>query len=57
VGFTFDTARRSRIWNTFDAHRLLHWAGLQGDAAQRALQHKLFEAYFTHGDNPGTTRC
>ena len=34
VGFTFGT--RSRVWNTFDAHRLLHWAGLQSAAAQAA---------------------
>src|SRR5687768_5880819 len=27
LGFTFDMARRRRIHNTFDAHRLLHWAG------------------------------
>ena len=33
VGFTFGP--RPRVWNTFDAHRLLHWAGLQ-DAAQGA---------------------
>ena len=25
VGFTYDPQRRSRVWNTFDAHRLLHW--------------------------------
>ena len=28
VGFTFGLGKRSRIWNTFDAHRLLHHAGL-----------------------------
>ena len=26
LGFHFDFQRRSRIYNTFDAHRLLHWA-------------------------------
>ena len=26
VGFTFDMERRGRIYNTFDAHRLLSWA-------------------------------
>ncbi len=51
VGFTFRMDRRSRIYNTFDAHRLLHWAQLEGK--QRALQHALFRAYFTDGDNPG----
>ena len=26
LGFTFNLDKRSRIYNTFDAHRLLHWA-------------------------------
>jgi predicted DsbA family dithiol-disulfide isomerase len=53
VGFTFGT--RSRVWNTFDAHRLLHWAALQGDGgkAQRALKHALLKAYHADGRNPG----
>ncbi|WP_373896785.1 DsbA family oxidoreductase [uncultured Massilia sp.] len=50
VGFTFDMGKRGRIYNTFDAHRLLHWA--EGQGRQRALKEKLFEAYFTNGDNP-----
>ena len=50
LGFTFDLQARSRIYNTFDAHRLLHWAGLQG--RQHALEMALFEAYFTHGHSP-----
>jgi predicted DsbA family dithiol-disulfide isomerase len=28
VGFTMKTSEASRIYNTFDAHRLLHWAGI-----------------------------
>lgn len=51
VGFTIATGPDSRIYNTFDAHRLLHWAGLEGH--QLALKHALFEAYFTRGENPG----
>ena len=51
VGFTF--GERPRIWNTFDAHRLLHWAGLVGEQQQRALKHALLGAYHTEGDNPG----
>lgn len=51
LGFTFDMAKRSRVYNTFDAHRLLHWAELEG--RQRALKHALFAAYFTQGRNPG----
>jgi len=50
VGFTMATSERSRIYNTFDAHRLLHWAELEG--CQAALKHALFEAYFTEGRNP-----
>ncbi len=50
LGFTFAMDRRSRIYNTFDAHRLLHWADSQG--LQRALKHALFKAYFTDGQSP-----
>ncbi|GKS86915.1 DsbA family oxidoreductase [Acidovorax sp. SUPP1855] len=54
LGFTFDMGQRSRIYNTFDAHRLLHWAGeAGGEAAQTALKHALFKAYFTDGQSPG----
>jgi predicted DsbA family dithiol-disulfide isomerase len=51
VGFTFSMDKRSRIYNTFDAHRLLHWAEEEG--RQPALKHALLEAYFTDGKNPG----
>lgn len=44
VGVAFGD--RLRTWNTFDAHRLLHWAGLEG--RQLALKHALLQAY--HGD-------
>ena len=47
LGFTFDMDKRRRIYNTFDAHRLLHWAGLEGK--QAALKHALLRAYFTEG--------
>lgn len=50
LGFTFDMGKRSRIYNTFDAHRLLHWAELEGK--QAALKNALFAAYFTEGRNP-----
>jgi predicted DsbA family dithiol-disulfide isomerase len=48
VGFTFGP--RTRIWNTFDAHRLLHWAGLQG--RQVELKRALLQAYQTQDRNP-----
>jgi len=52
VGFAFGD--RARVWNTFDAHRLLHWAGLEGPAgSQRALKHALLQAYHGDGRNPG----
>jgi predicted DsbA family dithiol-disulfide isomerase len=51
VGFAF--GERPRIWNTFNAHRLLHWAGLEGK--QRELKHVLLAAYHTHAKNPGDT--
>lgn len=47
VGFRFGP--RSRTWNTFDAHRLLHWAGLQGCGV--ALKQSLLEAYHGRGEN------
>lgn len=53
LGFTF--GERPRIWNTFDAHRLLHWAGLESPARQRALKHALLKAYHTDAQNPGDT--
>jgi predicted DsbA family dithiol-disulfide isomerase len=50
LGFTFNMDKRSRIYNTFDAHRLLHWA--ERDGRQHALKQALFTAYFTEGCNP-----
>ena len=49
LGFTFDMGKRSRIYNTFDAHRLLHWAEGEGEGRQRALKHALLRAYFSEG--------
>jgi predicted DsbA family dithiol-disulfide isomerase len=46
-GFEIRMGPDSRIWNTFDAHRLLHWAGTVGAAEQRALKAALFRAHFT----------
>ena len=45
LGFTFNYGPQSRIWNTFDAHRLLHWAGVEGK--QHELKEALFKANFT----------
>ncbi|MGZ5194038.1 MAG: DsbA family oxidoreductase [Ramlibacter sp.] len=52
VGFDFRKEGRGRIYNTFNAHRLLHWAELQGEGRQHALKNALFKAYFTDGRSP-----
>jgi predicted DsbA family dithiol-disulfide isomerase len=54
VGFTMAMTDDSRIYNTFDAHRLLQWAGepSQPSGKQAALKHALFDAYFTEGRSP-----
>ncbi len=49
VGFSFHPTGRGRIYNTFTAHRLLHWAGLEGAAPQLALKRALLEAYHGRG--------
>jgi predicted DsbA family dithiol-disulfide isomerase len=48
VGFIFRKEGRGRVWNTFDAHRLLHWAGELGAKQQRELKMALLQAY--HGE-------
>lgn len=50
VGLRFGP--RTKIWNTFDAHRLLHWAGLEG--RQLELKRALLAAYHERGENPGS---
>jgi len=49
LGVLFDFNGRSRIFYTFDAHRLLHWAGIAG--GQRDLKHALLRGYFSEGRN------
>lgn len=49
LGFAMQTNADSRIWNTFDCHRLLHWAGLKGRQPQ--LKMALFTAHFTDQQN------
>ncbi len=50
LGFTMNGDADSRIYNTFDAHRLLHWAEMQH--RQAALKEALFTAYFTDRRDP-----
>ena len=52
VGFEFREEGRGRIYNTFNAHRLLHWAGLQDAGRQHALKKALLKAYHGEGRSP-----
>jgi predicted DsbA family dithiol-disulfide isomerase len=46
VGFAFAPGGRGRVYNTFDAHRLLHWAHASGTPGQQhALKKALLAAY------------
>ncbi len=47
VGFVFNPSGRGRIYNTFNAHRLLHWAGLESPRLQLALKKALLAACHT----------
>ncbi len=49
VGFDMAPRDDARIYNTFDCHRLLHWA--EGEGRALALKRTLFDAYFTRGEN------
>ncbi len=56
VGFTFKSEGRGRVWNTFDAHRLLHWADVEGRPGQQyALKNALLAACHTHAKNMAST--
>lgn len=44
VGFEFNADGRGRVYNTFNAHRLLHWAGEEHPADQPALKMALLQA-------------
>lgn len=53
AGFVFTPGARRRIYNTFDAHRLLHWAAeTAGADAQHRLKRALLKAYFNDGLDP-----
>ncbi|MDO8903683.1 DsbA family oxidoreductase [Hydrogenophaga sp.] len=55
VGFTFNPEGRGRIWNTFDAHRLLHWAAQEGQPGQQhGLKKALLAACHTRSESMET---
>lgn len=48
VGFPFHPEGRKHVYNTFDAHRLIYWAGFEhGPAAQHRVKRELLVTYFT----------
>jgi predicted DsbA family dithiol-disulfide isomerase len=49
LGFKFDYFDGMRMYNTFQAHQLLHWAEEQG--SQTKLKLALFEAFFSLREN------
>ncbi|MFD0858044.1 DsbA family oxidoreductase [Roseovarius aquimarinus] len=51
AGLDIDFEAMTRTPNTLDAHRLIHWAGIEGK--QEAAAMGLFEAYFTQGRDIG----
>jgi predicted DsbA family dithiol-disulfide isomerase len=52
-GFVFKAEGRGRIWNTFDAHRLLHWASVEGAPGDAlALKKALLTSYQGRAENP-----
>ena len=52
VGMPMHQTDESRSYNTFDAHRLLYWAGTLGQEQQIALKRQLLKTY--HFDNLDT---
>jgi predicted DsbA family dithiol-disulfide isomerase len=53
AGLDIDFGAIQRTPNTINAHRLIHWAGLEG--RQTAVVSKLFKAYFKEGRDIGDT--
>ncbi len=51
AGLAIDFDKIQRTPNTLDAHRLIHWSGLEG--RQTAVVSRLFKAYFENGEDIG----
>lgn len=52
AGLTIDFGAMKRTPNTIDAHRLIHWAGIEG--RQTAVVSALFRVYFAEGRDIGS---
>lgn len=50
LDFPMTMSPEGRLYNTFDAHRLLHWAGIEG--RQHELKHALLAAYHSDDKSP-----
>ncbi len=56
LGFEFNFSPEAMMWNTFDAHRLLYWAGrpeVEGGLKQQALKEAMLAAHFQRGETMG----
>jgi len=53
AGLEIDFAAIERVPNTLDAHRLIHWAGIEG--RQMPVAMALFRAYFEEGRDIGAS--
>lgn len=51
-GYEFNFVENGRVYNTFDAHRLIHWA--EQYALQTELKLALFDLYFQQAGNPSS---
>lgn len=51
LGLALDLEAITRVPNTLDAHRLIHWAGIEGCQGPAAMA--LFHAYFKEGRDIG----
>ncbi len=51
LGFAFNTDQETRVFNTFEAHRLLYWAGTIDAGKQLALKQELLKAYFSENED------
>lgn len=53
AGFAFNATGRGRIWNTFNAHRLLTWADAEGQPGQQhALKKAMLQAHHGRAESP-----
>ena len=52
VGYEFEFPEKGRVYNTFNAHRLIHWAKQHG--LQTELKLAFFDLYFKQAGDPSS---